>query len=304
MRRMRFSVAVACAALVLPLVAAAADGFPGNINLPNGFRPEGIAIGPGHTFYVGSIPTGAVVRGDLRTGAQSIVVPDQSAAGRAAIGVAVDQRGRLFVAGGPTGHGYVYDANTGGTIQDYKFTDPPAFINDVVVTRTAAWFTDSVNPFLYRVDIAADATLAADATAVPLTGDIVYQPGFNVNGIEATPDGQTLVIVQSNTGFLFTVDQEGVTHQIDLGGAIVPGDGLLLDGKSLYAVVRSPSDQIVVIKLAPDLSSGSIVKTITSPDFGGPTTIDEFGNRLYAVNAQFSVPPTPDTPYWLTQVHK
>ena len=119
MRRMRFSVAVAFGALVLPLVAAAASGFPGHIDLPNGFRPEGIAIGPGHTFYVGSIPTGAVVRGDLRTGAQSIVVPDQSAAGRAAIGVAVDQRGRLFVAGGPTGHGYVYDANTGGTIRDY-----------------------------------------------------------------------------------------------------------------------------------------------------------------------------------------
>src|SRR5512132_875840 len=248
MRRMRFSVAVAFAALVLPLVAAAAGGFPGHIDLPNGFRPEGIAIGPGHTFYVGSIPTGAVVRGDLRTGAQSIVVPDQSADGRAAIGVAVDQRGRLFVAGGPTGHGYVYDANTGGTIQDYTFTDPPAFINDVVVTRTAAWFTDSVNPFLYRVGIAPDGTLAGDATPVPLTGDIVYQPGFNVNGIEATPDGQTLVIVQSNAGLLFTVDQEGVTHQIDLSDAIVPGDGLLLDGKTLYAVVRSPVDQIIVIE--------------------------------------------------------
>jgi hypothetical protein len=165
-------------------------------------------------------------------------------------------------------------------------------------------FTDSVNPFLYRVDIAPDGTLAADATAVPLTGDIDYQPGFNVNGIEATADGQTLVIVQSNTGFLFTVNQEGVTHQIDLGGAIVSGDGLLLDGKTLYAVVRSPVDQIVVIELAPDLSSGSIEKTVTSPDFSGPTTIDEFGSRLYAVNAQFSVPSTPDTPYWLTQVRK
>jgi hypothetical protein len=302
MRRMRLSVAVAFATLFVPLVAAAADGFPGHINLPDGFRPEGIAIGQGHTFYVGSIPTGAVVRGDLRTGDVDPLVAPQ--AGRAAIGIAVDRRDRLFVAGGPTGHGYVYDANTGQNIQDYTLTEPPTFINDVVVTRTAAWFTDSVNPFLYRVDIAPDGTLSDEATAVPLTGDIVYQAGFNVNGIEATPDGQTLVIVQSNTGFIFTVDQDGVATRIDLGGALVPGDGLLLHGKTLYAVVRTPVDQIVVIELAADLSSGSIVDTITSPDFSGPTTIDEFGNRIYAVNGRFAVPPTPTTPYWVTQVHK
>jgi hypothetical protein len=302
MRRMRLSVAVAFATLFVPLVAAAADGFPGHINLPDGFRPEGIAIGQGHTFYVGSIPTGAVVRGDLRTGDVDPLVAPQ--AGRAAIGIAVDRRDRLFVAGGPTGHGYVYDANTGQNIQDYTLTEPPTFINDVVVTRTAAWFTDSVNPFLYRVDIAPDGTLSDEATAVPLTGDIVYQPGFNVNGIEATPDGETLVIVQSNTGFIFTVDQDGVATRIDLGGALVPGDGLLLHGKTLYAVVRTPVDQIVVIELAADLSFGSIVDTITSPDFSGPTTIDEFGNRIYAVNGRFAVPPTPTTPYWVTQVHK
>ena len=302
MRRMRLSLAVAFATLFVPLVAAAADGFPDTIDLPNGFRPEGIAIGQGHAFYVGSIPTGAVVRGDLRTGEVEPLVAPQ--AGRAAIGVAVDRRDRLFVAGGPTGHGYVYDANTGQTIQDYILTEPPTFINDVVVTRTAAWFTDSVNPFLYRVDIAPNGMLSRRAVAVPLTGDIMYQAGFNVNGIEATPDGETLVIVQSNTGLIFTVDRQGVTTQIDLGGALVPGDGLLLDGKTLYAVVRTPVDQIVVIKLKPDLSSGSIVDTITSPDFGGPTTIDELGNRIYAVNAQFNVPPTPTTPYWVTQVHK
>jgi sugar lactone lactonase YvrE len=294
-------------ALVLPFAAGAASPFPERIDLPNGSRPEGIAIGPGHTFYVGSIPTGAVVRGDLRTGTRSPLVPAQ--AGRAAIGVDVDNRGRLFVAGGPTGHGYVYDANTGANIADYDFTvgDPPTFVNDVVVTRTAAWFTDSVNPFLYRIAIAPNGTLGA-ATAVPLTGDIAYQAGFNVNGIEATANGKTLVIVQSNTGQLFRVDTNGVADRIELGGAAVPGDGLLLDGKTLYAVVRgatpADADRVVVIRLRPDLLSGAIVGAITSPGLDDPTTIDEFGNRLYAVNGRFSTPPTPSTPYWLTQLHK
>jgi sugar lactone lactonase YvrE len=294
-------------ALVMPFAAGAANPFPDRIDLPNGFRPEGIAIGPGHTFYVGSIPTGAVVRGDLRTGTHSPLVPAQ--AGRAAIGIDVDNRGRIFVAGGPTGHGYVYDANTGANIADYSFTAPPAFVNDVVVTDTAAWFTDSVNPFLYRVAIAPDGTLGG-AMAVPLTGDIVYQAGFNVNGIDATPNGKTLVIVQSNTGELFTVDTDDVddegeadADEIDLGGAAVPGDGLLLDGKTLYAVRRNP-DQVLVIRLRHHLSSGRIVGAITSPGLDDPTTIDEFGHLLYAVNGRFSTPPQPDTPYWLTKLHK
>jgi sugar lactone lactonase YvrE len=301
MRRMRFVLTLALLALLLPLAAAAADPFPAQIALPNGFRPEGIAIGPPHTFYVGSIPTGAVVSGDLRTGTLSPLVPAQ--AGRAAIGVDFDHRSRLFVAGGPTGHGYVYDANTGANLADYEFTSGATFVNDVVVTRTAAWFTDSVNPFLYRIAIGPGGELGA-ATAVPLTGDIVYQPGFNVNGIDATPDGRTLVIVQSNTGRLFTVNESGVTNQIDLGGATVFGDGILLDGKTLYAVVRSPADEVVVIDLQPDLAAGTIVRTITHPGFDGPTTIDDFGDRLYAVNARFATPPTPDTPYSLTQVRK
>ncbi|HYZ19588.1 MAG TPA: hypothetical protein VE615_08585 [Gaiellaceae bacterium] len=302
MRRIRLLVALAGLAFALPVGMAAAGSFPDRIDLPNGFRPEGIAIGPKHTFYVGSIPTGAVVQGDLRTGSRSPLVPAQ--AGRAAIGIDVDNRGRLFVAGGPTGHGYVYDARTGANIADYDFTvgDPPTFVNDVVVTRTAAWFTDSVNQFLYRVAIAPNGQLGA-ATAVPLTGDIQYTAGFNVNGIDATPNGRTLVIVQTNTGKLFTVNGSGVADEIDLGGAMVNGDGILLDGKTLYAVVRNP-DRILVIRMASDLSSGSVVGELMHPQFDDPTTIDEHGNRLYAVNARFSTPPQADTPYWLNQVRK
>lgn len=71
------------------------------IPLPDGFQPEGIAVGTGTTFYVGSIPTGAVYRGDLRTGEGEVLVPAQT--GRAAIGLKYHERaGLLFVAGGPT----------------------------------------------------------------------------------------------------------------------------------------------------------------------------------------------------------
>jgi hypothetical protein len=299
MKRIHLLVALAGLVLVLPLVATAAKR-PDHINLPNGWQPEGIAIGKGNTFYVGSIPTGRVWRGNLRNGQGSELVPNR---GRQAIGVAVDQRNRLFVAGGPTGDGYVYDARTGADIAQYDFTSASSFVNDVVVTKRAAWFTDSVRQFLYKVPIGHNGQLGA-AQSIPLTGDIVYQAGFNVNGIDATPNGRTLIIVQTNTRKLFKVNRQGVAHEIPLGGASVPGDGILLHGKRLYAVVRSPQDGVVVLKLRQNLSSGSVLRTITNPDLDDPTTIDEHGSRLYAVNARFSTPPGPDVPYWVTKLRR
>ena len=46
------------------------------------------------------------------------------------------------------------------------------------------------------------------------------------------------------------------------------------------------------------------MRTITHPDFDVPTTIDEHGGNLYAVNARFTTPPGPDVPYWVTRVRK
>ncbi len=198
-----------------------------------------------------------------------------------------------------------HDADTGAEIASYQLTTAQTFVNDVVVTRAGAWFTDSLNPFLYLVPTAPNGELGGAPQALPLTGDLVYRSGFNVNGIDATPNGKTLVLVQSNTGKLFTADPAtGVTREIDLGGESVPaGDGILLDGKTLY-VVQNRLNMIAVIELAPDLTSGTVVSRITDAGLSVPTTIDEFGRRLYVVNARFGTPPTPTTPYWLTQLRK
>ena len=129
--------------------------------------------------------------------------------------------------------------------------------------------------------------------------------GFNANGIDATPDGDALIVVNSGQGTLFNVNPtSGHAQLIDLGGASVSaGDGLLLDGKILY-VVRNQLNQIAVIRLAPDLSSGVLKGTITNPAFDVPTTLTEHGKRLYAVNARFTTPPTPSTTYDVVQIRK
>ena len=128
---------------------------------------------------------------------------------------------------------------------------------------------------------------------------------FNANGIDATPNGDALILVNSGLGTLFNVNPaSGYAARIDLGGATVSfGDGLLLDGKTLY-VVRNQLNQITVIELAADFSSGEQVSSITHPAFDVPTTLTELGSRLYAVDARFRTPPTPTTPYSVVQIAK
>ena len=293
-------------ALSLALIAAVpAQAFPDVIPLPNGFQPEGIAVGKGSTFYVGSIPTGAVYRGDLRTGEGDVLVPAQE--GRAAIGLKYDERtGLLFVAGGPTGFAYVYDGETGENVAEIQLTTGDRFINDVVITNDAVYFTNSRQPVLYRVALENNGELPDSPIVekIPLTGDYQFTPNaFNANGIAATPNGKTLIIVNSVDGVLYNVDPtSGVTTRIDLGGATVPnGDGILLQGKTLY-VVQNRLNQIAVVELSSDLTQGEIVDTLTSPAFRVPTTIARFGDSLYAVNARFGTPPTPDTEYEVVRV--
>lgn len=303
-----FWVALFVLALVLVTVAPASarETFPPVIPLPNGFQPEGIAIGRGANFYAGSIPTGAIFAGSLRTGEGEILVPPQE--GRAAVGMKIDRRTNyLFVAGGPTGQAYVYDASNGASLAEYQLAPAGDFINDVIVTRRAAYFTNSTEAVIYRLPLGPGGSLTnEEPQPIELTGDYVNQPGaFNANGIAATENDRWLIVVNTSLGALYRVDPDsGEATLIDLGGGSVPnGDGILLHGRTLY-VVQNQLNQIAVVKLSEHFTSGKIVRTITDSDFRVPTTIAEFGAYLYAVNARFGTPPTPDTEYEIVQVRR
>lgn len=298
--RRSLTVLVAGAALALGGAAATVSatgggkhggrGGPAVIALPSGWQPEGIASGPGDKLYVGSIPTGRVIEVDPRTGRSRIVVAPRE--GRSATGLKVDRR-RLYVAGARTGHAYVYDARTGGDLADLTLSEEPAFINDVTLTRRAAWFTDSTNPRLYKVD-----RDDHEITRVPITGELQYDADpatIDANGIVAT--GRSLLVIQSRTGRLFRVDPAtGASVRVPLtggdGGGLPNGDGMLLKGRTLY-VVQNRLNTIAVVKLAGDLRSGAIVSELTDPAFQVPTTVAKARGALYTVNAKFGVQPTP-----------
>jgi len=307
---------LAVPALVLTL-GAAPPPFPDSVPLPHDFAPEGIAVGTGSTFYVGSLVDGDVYRGDLRSGKGSVFI--NAPAGRSATGMKVDEGHHLlFVGGGPTGHGYVYDTRTGSTVTDRAFA-AGGLINDVVVTKDGAYFTDSLAAVLYKIPVAPDGALGPTVT-IPLSGPAAALVAFpNLNGIDATSDGSVLVVAHSALGALMTVDPvSGASARITLtGGSLTAGtpDGILLHGRSSW-VIENFAERIVNIRLSPDLSSGQIVSVRTDPQLGGllriPTTVAEHGDRLAIVNGRFDLglpPPLgpgapPGTAYDVVQVSK
>ncbi|WP_127504138.1 SMP-30/gluconolactonase/LRE family protein [Actinoplanes solisilvae] len=282
-----------------PAAAHSSARWPSSFDLPDGFQPEGITIGDKPYAYFGSRVDGDIYRADLRSG-KGKVISQGPGAGNPSVGLKIDDHGRLFVSGGTAGTARVVDAHSGKLLKSYTLQAPGTstwFINDVVLARGAAWFTDSRNAVLWKLPLGHQGSLPGRAVAVPLTGDIRYETGNNANGIARTPDGHGLIIVQSNTGKLFRVGYDGRTSEIKLGGeTVVNGDGLWLRGRDLY-VVQNRDNVIAKVELDRWASKGKVVSRTGSSSFDVPTTIAEYGKRFYLPNARFTTTPTPTTPY-------
>lgn len=265
--------------------------FPQVIGLPDGWRPEGIVAGKGTTLYAGSLATGSIYAVDTKTGEGRAVV---EVTGRVAVGLSYDRRsGYIFAAGGPTGMAWVYDARTGATVGEY--TLDAGFINDVIVTREAAYFTNSAQAELYRLPLGKGGRLPAQGAVqtIPLGGEWEQVAGFNANGIEAARGGRHLIVVNSTVGKLYRVDPKtGEARAIDLGGySVQAGDGLLLEGRTIY-VVRNQLNTVAKIRLSSSYLRGRLVAELTEPAalLDVPTTIASAKGRLYVVNARFGNP--------------
>jgi len=301
-RKRRFTtialLSVALSGGVAGAVHAGNPNFPETIDLPDpaNFAGEGVATGAHSTFYAGSRLDGRIARGDLRAGTSEIFIDAPIVP--AATGLKADLRhGLLWVAGAQTGKAAVYDLETGDPVVALTFTTANSFVNDVVVTRDAAYFTDSRSPVIYRVSVADDGTIG-DPETIQLSGpaaDSHVPLAFNLNGIEATGNGRTLIAVNSTLGTLYTIDAAtGVSDQIDLGGATVPtGDGVLLVGGTLLVLQNGAQvgeNQISVVQLRHHRTKGEIVDVITNPLFETATTLARSGSTFVAVNAQFAPP--------------
>lgn len=290
---------VATGLAATPAQAGSERRPPARIALPDGFQPEGIATGRGPVAYLGSLADGDIYATDLRTGKGRVISQGD---GTPAVGLKVDRRGRLWVAGGNDGDAKVVSPRTGRVLATFDFGG--GFVNDVVLRGRSAWFTDSQRAVLYQVTPRRGRVAGAHVRTVPLRGQWEQVPdAFNANGISTTPDGRGLLVVQSVTGSLFRVDpRSGHARQVDLGGyALTNGDGMLRRGRTLY-VAQNRDNLVAVLHLDKRGKKGRLVRTITSPNFDVPTTIAAYRGSLYLPNARFGTPPTPTTTYSITRV--
>jgi sugar lactone lactonase YvrE len=279
--------------------------------------PEGIAYQEGSgDFFAGSTTDGTVFRGNVaREGKEARVFLEPGSDGReTAVGMKVvpggriDPGGVLLIAGGDTGRIFAYEATGGRLIRAFDTPESEAtFINDVAVAPNGdAYFTDSVRPTLFKVPVSPDGVGELEEWLDLQGTPVEYGEGFNLNGIAASEDGRYLITVQSNTGNLYRIDTEskGVA-QIDLGGeTLTNGDGILLDGQTLY-VVRNQQGLIVPIELSEDFASGQVGQGFSSSSIRYPTTVARAGDRLLVVNSQFdrrNSGEEPDLPFTVSSV--
>jgi len=276
--------------------AVSAHTLPDIISLPTGFQPEGVVTGKHHSAYVGSLKNGGIYKVDLVSGNGEMLV--EGSEGKSAVGLAFDKRSDyLFVAGGLTGTIAVYDTSDGSLVREFAAAAAGGFVNDGIVTRKAAYFTDSFLPVIYKVKLNHHGHIKEDSEVktIALSDDFEYLDSeFNANGIVATHHGKRLIIINSTTGALYKVNpKNGKAKEISVvGGELINGDGMLLDGDDLY-IVQNFLNQIAVVELSSDNLSAVVEEYITHPSFQIPTTVAGFGDWLYVVNAKFDVAPPP-----------
>ena len=300
---MRRLTAAICSLLLVgaiaPEVRAESPNFPAEIALPDGYFPEGIAVGRGSTFFVGSLADGSVYKGDLRTGEGAVLTDPFGPF--STVGIDVDASGRVWVAGGPSGTARVYDGGSGDLLAVYALTAPfESFVNDVIVTRDAAFFTDSGtqnspnpgafvfagSPRVFEIPLGPAGALPGAGDVVEIAVDVPDLTFPNLNGIETAPWSGELLVNHTTEQTVYSVDRSSGDASTVFSGALPGADGMSRRGQTLY-VVNNGAAEIAEIRLDPASGTGELVRSLPVTGAETPTTSALFGSSIYAVDARF-----------------
>jgi hypothetical protein len=281
--------------------------LPGNALFPEGMgydRQTG-------NFYTGSLLDGTIVRGNVLEPQAEVFSPAGADGRTSVLGMRTD-RAHLYVAGGSSGTVWVYDKRSGAFIGKASNGLPSTgtTLNDLAVTRSGVFVTDSLSPTLWRLVQGAGGAYTLEKW-LDFTGTAFqYTTGFNADGIAATPDGRYLIVGALNTGKLYRIEiATRAVVEIDTGGAdLTNADGIELVGHDLY-VARNSNNQIVTLEVADDWASADVDTITTSPRFDFTVGIAAVGDRLLVLNSQFehlglgggtATPPT--LPFTITSI--
>jgi Cu-Zn family superoxide dismutase len=293
--RSRLALVLASTALVAG-TALPAHAAERGYDLPEaGVYLEGIGVDQraGAIYVSATNRDGTIYRGEIGSGTLSVWVGPR--AGDNGRGIAVDDAGRVYVAGGPSGEVRVFDRH-GALLAELATGATGAFLNDVWIGPDgAAYVTDSSLPVLWRVSTAAKGwrierwlDVSADITyTVPLTD-------FDLGGIVSTPDRRYLLVVQGSTGQLWRIDlhtKEIREVSVD-SGPLATADGLVLRGRTLV-VIQNFARRVTTLQLDRHALSARTVAVTATPANRTLTTADFARGTLLAVDAQFGFPAPP-----------
>jgi sugar lactone lactonase YvrE len=289
----RHLLAPLCLALVLPGCSDSGDNVAAPEPLLERYTlnsqdsvPEGIAFDAvDRNFYATSLQGGSITR-VAADGTESLFrQPDNSVS---LGGVKVDEARRLLwvCATDVDGTGdrvWVYDLASGTLENDFSLgalaTDGGC--NDLVLDDDGnAYVTDPVNPNVYRLDPATGEgeVFATDGRFADITG-----AGLGLNGIEITPDGDTLIVAKFAPPTLFRVpvpDPREV-RAIALSGDSLPSpDGLEFLGGNLYTVANTSVSRVA---FNTDFSGGNVV---TRDQVSGLSTAAAAEGALYVIKSE------------------
>ena len=283
---------VAIAALV---PSAGASHRDRDADLPAaGIFLEGIGVDKrAGVFYVSATnQSGALYRGSTRARDQVLELWQPPRAGDNGRGIAVDRRGRVYVAGGPAAEVRVF-ARSGELLAELPTGAAGSFLNDVWVGPDgAAYVTDSSLPVIWRVSRAAG-TWRIERW-LDVSPQIAYTPAltdFDLGGIVSTAGGRYLLTTQGTTGQLWRIDlRSREIAEVDLGGALLPNaDGIVLRGHTLW-VVQNFTRQISKLRLRHRYRSATVEEVLATPADRTFTTAKRVGGRLLVVDSKFGFP--------------
>ena len=268
--------------------------------------PESIGADPRTgTYFTGSLSDGTLYRGTLNALEAQVFLPAGSDGRTNVAGVKVDSESRIWVADAFNGRVLVYD-DSGQLLHTFVLAGPGApTVNDIAFSRGVAYVTDSARPFLYRIDATQAAELGTTTVEpwLDVSGTITYSTGegpfgVNLNGIVASPDGTTLLVVQTNTGSLFSVDvASGTIAKVEVRGAdLLFGDGMLRVGDDLY-IARNAANEIVELKLQEGWHAAVVKSTLQNHNFAFPTALAALHGRLLITNSQLNAGSAPTLPF-------
>lgn len=287
---------VAGAAVAAPPAPARGPDLPHTyvVSGEPGFLPEGIAIHASGRMYVGSDGNGDIRFGRVRHATMRDWTSAADLDRSTTLGVHTDKGGRVYSVGADT----ITSQRANGRLIS-RVTVPagvvgPAKLNDLAITKHWVYVTDFANPVVYRLPRHANGKLGPAEAWLDMRD---AAPGFPaqywfLNGIVASPDGETLLVASNGPETTWRVDTgtKAIT-KLEIDTPSFGPDGMAVHGSTLYAVLNHGApDGVYVAELNDDWTAAHLTDTLTTDSSGAafdtPTTLAVHKCRIYVVNSQ------------------